>query len=623
MRRSSHQGALEVDTSLWYGGECLCFGDKFSRVRVLTALDGAGTRWKRKPDVSLAGIGPDQLVFWNGDHLAEDGRLVRVKIKPNELHDQSERGRATQAYRVVDWAPLGILVTEKNPSTANLQPARAGDKIYYRERNHLIGPWKKRAQEGQKLVAERGHYVLEYAMVPTDESLELDGKLYLLSEPNSKPIEVHDCANDETVLHSILKKAQGIDPLAIQQLDIKFSGWREQVLEGLRAADGTIEQRLMLFRWKRVYTILDTMKLEAEAYQALLESPAVKRLIQEAIEEAVQIRASEIERQAKQLTADLEDHAKQELALFEAEKERLQYEVLELEAQVESTRADSALLTRAAELLRTERSRFMVDYLALFGPPEAAPVPEAPLIPPAEALAPEPPPGRPTILHQSRPKLLDRALGPALAQALPGATRRMAEALLYALLSSPWTLVPSLAWVRAIARAGLAEVIVVQADPRWLTFEDAYRGDVTAAFECAAREPGQLVTLVIERLNGALLGWARPLLNTIAGIQSAPRTTIPWPSNLRLVSTLTSDSTRFPIEDPEIVTAFAGVPPTPLRDTPLVAGRVDPGGLPAPLWQGELDAMLMQDGLEEEAARAFAHKLRHEWPTAYLEALRA
>src|SRR5262249_49776006 len=144
-------------------------------------------------------------------------------------------------------------------------------------------------------------------------------------------------------------------------------------------------------------------------------------------------------------------------------------------------------------------------------------------------------PTTPPIQH-CRTFLQDRLL-PILAEWMPDITLPWAELLHHAIRACRWVLIPNPAWGLAYhaAMGGTATIQIVQVEPTWLCFADAWKGFVEQCWRAAYQKPESLHLLLFEDVNRALPEcWARPWLDLIAGFREVlpVEEQFGWPENL-------------------------------------------------------------------------------------------
>jgi hypothetical protein len=135
---------------------------------------------------------------------------------------------------------------------------------------------------------------------------------------------------------------------------------------------------------------------------------------------------------------------------------------------------------------------------------------------------------------------------------MPDITPLWAELFHHAIQACRWVLIPNPAWGLAYheAMGGTATIQVVQVEPTWLCFADAWKGFVEQYWRAAYQKPDSLHLLLFEDVNRALPEcWARPWLDLLAGF----REVLPvaeqfgWPENLRIMACLAADQAALPL----------------------------------------------------------------------------
>jgi len=205
---------------------------------------------------------------------------------------------------------------------------------------------------------------------------------------------------------------------------------------------------------------------------------------------------------------------------------------------------------------------------------------------------------RPQLLTpavQNCPDFLAQRLLPALAAWLPDMTFSWAELFHHAVRACKWILVPNPAWALAYQEAmgGTATVKLVQVEPTWLSFADAWQGDVAAYWMSAYQDPTCLHLLLFEDVNRSLVEcWARLWLDMLAGF----RETLPveghpgWPENLRVFACVSGDQAALPLSK-TVVQHWAAVSIKCIGKQPESPPSMRAGHVPWHHWQvwGEQD----------------------------------
>ena len=147
---------------------------------------------------------------------------------------------------------------------------------------------------------------------------------------------------------------------------------------------------------------------------------------------------------------------------------------------------------------------------------------------------------------------LQHRLLPALAAWMPEMTLLWAELFHHALQVCRWVLIPNPAWGLAYheAMGGTANIQVVQVEPTWLVFADAWKGAVEQCWMAAYQRPERLHLLLLEDVNRALPEcWGRPWLDLLAGFREVLPVAEPcgWPENLRILSCPATDKATLPL----------------------------------------------------------------------------
>jgi len=184
---------------------------------------------------------------------------------------------------------------------------------------------------------------------------------------------------------------------------------------------------------------------------------------------------------------------------------------------------------------------------------------------------------------------LQNRLLPALALWMPDIILLWAELFHHAIWACRWVLIPNPAWGLAYyeAMGGTATIQVVQVEPTWLCFVDAWKGFVEQFWRAAYQQPDSLHLLLFEDVNRALAEcWARPWLDLLAGF----REVLPvaeqfgWPENLRIMACLAEDQAALPLSK-TVVQHWAAVSRRPLGTKPPSHLSRREGHVPWDAWE--------------------------------------
>jgi hypothetical protein len=167
-------------------------------------------------------------------------------------------------------------------------------------------------------------------------------------------------------------------------------------------------------------------------------------------------------------------------------------------------------------------------------------------------------------------------------------TPRWAELFHHAVRVCRWVLVPNPAWAVAYQEAigETARLHIVQVEPTWLSFADAWRA-VAPVWQAAQQQPDRLHLLLFEDVNRALPEcWARPWLDILAGfrkvlpVEGQPE----WPVNLRVLACVASDQAALPLSK-TVVEHWAAVSLRPVGKRSSEPAQLHDGHVPWAVWQ--------------------------------------
>lgn len=612
----------------------------YGRIRPLATLKkrSADDAWVVDREYKRGELGETNRVFWpkiprDQEHLA--GQYVRFKAEVNQRARDSERewhdfvvAGEWQHGNVRRVSTLGVPTVAEDrvlgPERAvSPNPDLRAGAIVYRRRlkdTTIDGPWRlaevgdptrlclQPKQDGYVLVHVLARLGSETYHVWDDDGDEI--QVVLLVEPAKAEGRVIDLLSPSGLadwLVRVLKR----DRVLLATFDSASPGWRGRVDELVDTVTDSVQRAVEQGRYARLGTALDALAADEAQLANIAELPRFKAMLDAAIGREVAAARQRIEATAVGETRGFVDRQKQDReeakARAEREKQSLLGEVARIRAEVadaERLRAESrakverdeSSVRAAADYLMESRERIVRDFSAFQGLIEAARsgggVSANGLVPTADKLPEVAPPARPAAAHEGPPVdepeafLCDR-LSPALAAWGAEATRRQAKALHAALLCCRWVATPCPSWGVAYAEAVGADArpLVVTVEPTWLTFADAWGGEVGAFWREAVVVRDALHLLIFADADRALVQcWARPWLDVASGLRRTLPSGLPWPENLRVVVCPAADEAALPVPD-WVVAHWAGVKAAPPGatgpDRPLVSGHV-----PFAAWSG-------------------------------------
>jgi hypothetical protein len=159
-----------------------------------------------------------------------------------------------------------------------------------------------------------------------------------------------------------------------------------------------------------------------------------------------------------------------------------------------------------------------------------------------------------------------------------------------------------------------AHLHIVQVEPTWLCFADAWRV-VAPAWQAAQQHPDCLHLLLFEDVNRALPEcWARPWLDVLAGFRRGLPVEGPpeWPVNIRILACLASDQAALPLSK-TVVQHWAAVSLRPVGTRSSKPAQLQAGHVPWAAWQswgtGEETATVTATQVASEDR----HDVRIDW----------
>lgn len=589
------------------------FGDAgHARIRVLAKLIGGGDRLD--PSFSPENLGPTRKVFLTGGAreigLAEGGA---VRFDATENPKEPRPGRDDDSFMVasrnhrmcveVDTGALAVLEAEQVDTAASRlrteNPLLAGRRLYVHWAERLEGPWQV-DDDGSTLRPIRGgHYkskrVFAFPLNSWDPATHVaDWHLqpvrgYFLQDIDPHRGEPLDLASGKQLAEWLLKLATRDEDLrrCLQDLDHGSPGWRKRLRDACDELADDIDRAIYSDRLQRLEAIVGTLELGSDTLRKLAASKAFVSLW----EKAVHARRGELEEQVQRD--------------FDAERTRLEEEHAALEASVAHLRADhdtflrereetGSRVRRLLEHLGTEHERLVHDVALMHHAlPSGIPLGgiESTTAPPTTveellALRPGHIEGAAETATSSR-QFAESSLPSSLSYHGLAAD---ASTLLHAtMLACRTLLLPGPIWSRAYASAlgpAAARFLLLQVEPHWIRFREAWRGGLAAAWQVATEAPDSLVLVHLQDLDRALPElWLRAVLDLLSGLRDALPSGETWPPNLRLATSLAEGDARLPLT--EATTLYFASPLAPeaeREDTPEQLLATLPAAQPEGAW---------------------------------------
>jgi hypothetical protein len=574
-----------------------------------------------KPD----DLGETGLVFWPKiprEQLNLHGCYVRFKVEPSQRSHDPDRDDYIVAEERRNGGPrriasLGLpIVPEDHVSGADrvLAPnagARTGAFIYRRFRNGTLidGPWQ---------VAQVGG-LDRLCLLPKEDSLVVEHELRLLS-PDTYHVWKDRHGEARAVLLVEPEKEEGrvIDLLP-------DSGLAEWLVRALKRDKGdkvgktllprvgellaAATDQLQRSRFARLEKALEALANDEARLADLVESPRFKVLLVAAIDREVATRREQIETAVREETRNFivqqSQERQREKAQTEGEKkarlrevERIRAEIadaehLRAEALAQAERDESSIRA-AADYLVESRERLIRDFYTFHELIEHArasgdisangrhPV-VAELVQVSPAAGTSVAPDGPAIDDQG---IFLQRLAPTMASWGAEATPLQAKKLHAALLSCRWVSVPCPSWGVAYAEAmgAHARHWIVTAEPTWLAFSDAWRGELETFWREAVENRNVLYLLNFADADRALVQcWARPLLDIVSGVRALLPSGLRWPENLRVISCPSADEAVLHVPN-WVVAHWAGIEAASGGSRP--DGPIPPGHVSFATWSG-------------------------------------
>jgi hypothetical protein len=580
-------------------------------------------------------LGATGRVFWpriprDQGHLS--GHTIRFKVEPNQKARDPDRDLDEFIVAEEWWngnlrrvAPLGLPLIPEEQVIGPERILALGDRlqpgaIVYRQRlkgTVIDGPWRvgKNGDPPQPCLQPKEYgYVVEHELRRLEPETFLiwddhdDQRAVLLVEPAKERGRAIDLLPPSGLADWLIRVLRR-DKSLLANLESAAPGWMRRVGELLGTTADPIQLDLERGRFERLSAALVALA-ESEARLAdLVELPRFKEILDAAICREIVSARGRIEEAAREETRSIVGRLQQEReqARAQAEREKLALcrqveqigaEVAEAERQLAEARAqaqrDEASLRTAAEYLIESRERIIRDFSAFqaliegrrvscTAPANGCAISPAGTSGVARGLGGGEVTRMPTIDDQCT-FLRDR-LAPALASWGTEATRLQAKRLHAALLACRWVAAPCPSWGVAYAEAigGSARHRVVAVAPTWLSFGDAWAGEVEDFWREAIAARDIFHLLIFADADRALVQcWARPLLDTVSGLRPELPSAVPWTENLRVMTCPSADEAALPVPD-WVVSHWAGVKATAGATRP--DGPIVPGHVPFSVWR--------------------------------------
>lgn len=497
-----------------------------------------------------------------------------------------------------------------------------GARVYLRYENEhgswLRGPWTVRGGSLQAIESEL-HEWPDRSWPTDDHFSDADGAWEILLSPlepsSGRPL---DHMSGDDLASWFLKKAEAIPPLAEIVKQLRREG-RKLLKSEFRDHVEESERRLFEARFSRVLSVLETLELGSSELERIANAPAFERLWQDALNS----KTAELEAQANAGLRDLRDEqeaVKRGIVQLRHQQSELEAKVDKLRAKERKSRADlSAIEKKRGELetyIGENQHRLLNDVRAL-----------APLVAGRDPLV------AGTIQPPARIPALEK--GEPGAQETNGLRSATIRACRLTLLLDPFS-------ARELAAEQGWRMFVLQVEPHWLCFDDAWRAGLRSIFEAAVGD-GIATLLHLQDLDRSPPElWLRPVLDLASGLRDALiEGGREWPETLRITASLAPGPPHHPLGN-WLLRHFA-TPEEPVGDQPDEGGMVSdhtrqPLGRaaeagPEPLGAAGLEPFVEREvrtvaellakrseaGGEEDRSRieARAREIRRQWPLTF------
>ncbi len=525
----------------------------------------------------------------------------------------------------------GFIVLSAAVSVVDLAAARPelrkdrllanGARLYLRyETKHgacLRGPWT--VKDGTLHADESELYEwIDRSWRAEDHFSAPDGTWEVLLSPLEPSLgEPLDLMSGNELAAWFLKQAEG----GIPQLAESIGQLHRKTKTLLKAEFGELgqeaERRLFEARFSRVVSILETLELGRSELERITKAPAFQRLWQEALK----LKAGELEAGAKSSLRELDSQQeaiRKGISQLRHQHQELEIKVERLRAREKGGRADlKAIEKKRIELenyIGQNHHRLLNDVRSLVPLlPGRFPVPGGVVQPPA------------TI-----PALENREPG---IPAMNGLRSVTIQACCLTLLLDPF-------FAREFAAQQGWRMFVLQVEPHWLCFDDAWRAGLRSIFEAAVGNDTMTLLHLQDLDRSPPELWLRPVLDLASGlrdglIEGQRR----WPETFRITASLAPGSPRHPLgswllchfatPEPAGEQPGEGVGSDRTRQPRGTAAGAEPESLGAaglePFVEREVKivtemlAKQSEPGAEEDCSRfeARAREIRRDWPLTF------
>jgi hypothetical protein len=551
------------------------FGDPgHARIRVLAKMSRGGDQ--RDQSFSPEDLGLTRKVFLTGG-ANEIGLATgnAVRFDATENPKEPRPGRDDDRFMVeirnhrfcisIDTAALAVVEVERVDTSASrlreVDPLLAGRRVYVHWADRFEGPWQVE-DDGSNLRPVRGGIykskrVFSFPLESSDSAIYVNDwdprsvRGYFLLEIDPHHGTPLDLATGKQLAGWLLKLATRDEDLSrvLKDLDQGSPGWRKRLREAFDELEDDIDRAVYRDRLKRIEKIIETLELNGGALRELGKSRAFLGLWNIAVEE----RRKELEEQARKA--------------FEVDRTRLEKERADLEASVTALRSKhdafieereqaDAKIHRLLEHLKAEHERLVRDVALIHDIlPSGSSLGrlENPTAPPTtinELLAIQPGSKAGTAVTPTSSRAFSEG---SLASALAyhGLETDGSKLLHAAMLACRSLLLPGPSWSRAYASAlgpTSARFLLLQVEPHWISFREAWRGGLAAAWQVAAEDPESLALVHLQDLDRALPElWLRPVLDLLSGLRDTLPPGEAWPPNLRLAASLAEGDAKLPL----------------------------------------------------------------------------
>ena len=507
-------------------------------------------------------VGPTETVFLTGHSTGfEPGTPVWFAADENEKlraglpedrkdsHKVASRGGKPAIEAATSCCALISMqlvrdIEAREPALVRNMPALPPN-VYVDFGMYLRGPWNV---EGIALAPLRGsHYndtwVYDFSGRPwkSDVLVEIPARhlsrvdapatRFLLERLDPSLGQAVDLATGPQLATWLLKKLGGTSTKAaeaLRGLDQSLPRWREALKQALDESSDATDRQTSQARFLHLERSLSLIDWTAESLRDLSHLPAFEAIWTRALE----TRQEQLEAEAIKRSKSLEDNLRARHERLIVEVEALETERSGLARQQAETEANLRALT---DHLLTEQDRLRRDLSVIL--PLLSQQPDFKAAPQT--------PHQLEMLLAARRQVPQNDLKGELVRWNCSCSSVLVEA---AYRCCRLVLVPDPRTPRAWAAASGASLFLLQVEPHWLCFNDAWQSGLEAVFWEAVAAKGSIVLHLLDLDRSPPELWLRPILDLASGLREQLGDRIHgWPASLSISASLSAGPPRAPL----------------------------------------------------------------------------